>query len=211
MPKKRQKNKRLPNKRILILCEGGKTEPNYFNGLKRDKSRSNRLSALRIEVYDSKKNTGKELVAEAKYLKKDAIREKNPYDDIWVVIDKDGYTKHPQAFDQARANAINISFSSISFEFWFLLHHTYTTKSFEKADELIKFLKKKQYMENYEKNDDNYSKLKDKIEKAIINAKKIRKFWKIDGDHIENIQRQKIYELNPYTDVDILVAKLLDL
>lgn len=211
MPKKRQKKKRLPNKRILILCEGEKTEPNYFNGLKRDKSKSNRLSALRIEIYDSKKNTGKELVEEAKSLKKEAMKEKNPYDDIWVVIDMDGYTKHPQAFDQARANRINISFSSISFEFWFLLHHTYTTKSFEKADDLIKYLKRKQYMVGYEKYDDNYSKLKDRTEYAISNAEKVRKFWKVDDKRIEDIRGQKIYELNPYTDVDILVDKLLKL
>ena len=125
MPKKRLTNKRKPNKRILILCEGKETEPNYFKGLKQDTYHRNKLAALRIELYDSGKNTGKELVVEAKYLKKTANAEKNPYDAIWIVIDRDGYTKHPQTFDQANANKINIAFSSISFEFWFLLHFIY--------------------------------------------------------------------------------------
>ena len=136
MPKKRQTNKRKIKDRILILCEGEKTEPNYFNGLKRDKFRSNRLSALRIEIYDYGSNTAKELVKQAKSLKDDAKREKNPYDKIWVVFDRDGYTKHPQALDQASANGIRVAFSSISFEFWFLLHFTYTTRQFEKADDV---------------------------------------------------------------------------
>ncbi|MEE4359795.1 MAG: RloB family protein [Desulfococcaceae bacterium] len=163
MPKKRQNKKIQPNDRILILCEGEKTEPNYFNGLKRDKAISNRLSALRIEIYDSSKNTAKELVEQAKILKKEAIRERNPYEDIWIVIDKDGYTRHPQAFDQANANRINIAFSSISFEFWFLLHYKYTTKVFEKGDDLINFLKNNGYMPDYKKNDNHYTVLKPKL------------------------------------------------
>ena len=161
MPKKRRTNKRKINKRVLILCEGGETEPNYFKGLKRDKAQRNRLAALRIEVYDSNKSTGRELVVEAKHLRKIAKHEKNPYDDIWVVIDKDGYTKHPQTFDQASANRINIAFSSISFEFWILLHFNYTTKHFPKANDLIHYLRS-QYMADYDKTDDNYSRLKDK-------------------------------------------------
>ncbi len=80
MPKKRKTNIRAPNKRILILCEGKKTEPYYFNGLKHDKYQRDKLAALRIEIFDSRKNTGKELVAEAKRLKKIAGLERNPYD-----------------------------------------------------------------------------------------------------------------------------------
>ncbi|MDM8539517.1 RloB family protein [Desulfococcaceae bacterium HSG9] len=205
MPKKRLTNRRKPNKRILILCEGRETEPNYFKGLKHDKYHRNKLAALRIEIYDSNKNTGKELVAEAKSLKKIANAEKNSYDAIWIVIDKDGYTKHPQTFDQANANKINIAFSSISFEFWFLLHFTYTTKAFHKSADLERHLRF-EYMQNYEKYDDNYSKLKDKTDQAIGNAKKIQKYSQNDLN-----RGRKIYELNPYTDVDVLVQKLLSL
>ena len=205
MPKKRRVNKRKPKKRILILCEGGETEPNYFNGLKRDKAQRNQLAALRIEVYDSNKSTGRELVIEAKHLKTIARQEKNPYDDIWVVIDKDGYTKHPQTFDQAKANKIKIAFSSISFEFWILLHHVYTTRHFSTADDLIRYLKSR-YMADYDKADDNYSKLKELTPDAIQHAERAREYFQNDLD-----RGTRIYELNPYTDVDILVDKLLKL
>ena len=205
MPKKRRVNKRKPKKRILILCEGRETEPNYFNGLKRDKAQRNRLAALRIEVYDSNKSTGKELVIQAKHLKTIARQEKNPYDDAWVVIDKDGYMKHPHAFDQARANKINIAFSSISFEFWFLLHYDYTTRSFSKADDLIRYLRSR-YMADYDKTDDNYSKLKELTTDAIQHAVRAREYFQNDLD-----RGKRIYELNPYTDVDVLVDKLLKL
>ena len=43
-------------KRILIISEGKKTEPNYFNAVKA----KFRLSS--VEVPDTKKNTGKELL-----------------------------------------------------------------------------------------------------------------------------------------------------
>ncbi len=205
MPKKRRVNKRKPKKRILILCEGGETEPNYFNGLKRDKAQRSRLAALRIEVYDSVKNTGRELVIEAKHLKTIARREKNPYDDVWVVIDRDGYTKHPQTFDQAKANKIKIAFSSISFEFWILLHYAYTTRSFSKADDLIRYLKSS-HMADYDKTDDNYSKLKELTPDAIQHAERVREYFKSDLE-----RGKKVYEMNPYTDIDILVDKLLKL
>jgi hypothetical protein len=210
MPKKREVKKRKPNKRILILCEGKETEPNYFQGLKSDKFHQNKLAALRIEIYDpkqnrdKKKNTGKELIVQAKRLKQGAEAEKNPYDDIWIVIDKDGYTKHPQTFDHARGNKIKIAFSSISFEFWFLLHFKFTTKSYQKADDLISYLTR--YMQDYDKVDDNYSFLKDKTQIAIENAQRVREYRKVD------IERgTQIYELNPYTDVDLLVKNLLNL
>ena len=203
MPKKRQINRRKLNKRILILCEGGETEPNYFNGLKLDKAQSSRLAALRIEVFDSKKTTGRELVDEAKYLKNVAETERNSYDDIWVVIDKDGYTKHPETFDKAKANKINIAFSSISFEFWFLLHYQYTTRFFSNATELIRFLKTN-YMACYDKADNNYSKLKDRTSIAIQRANRVKQYFQNDLN-----RGKRIYELNPYTNVDILVDKLL--
>ena len=51
-----------------------------------------------------------------------------------------------------------------------------------------------------------YSKLKDKTDQAIKRAKKIRKNQQFD------LKRgRKVYELNPYTDADVLVEKLLKL
>jgi hypothetical protein len=162
------------------------------------------LAALRIEIFDSAKNTGKELVAEAKDEIRKARKEGNSYESVWVVIDKDGYTKHPQTFDQASANKINICFSSISFEYWFLLHFEYSTKAYEKADYLISKLKKNN-LPCYNKNDDNYRRIKDKTKTAIRHAERVRQYWASCEDG------KKIYERGAYTDVDILVKQLLEL
>ncbi len=207
MPKPRRENSRPVRDRILILCEGIKTEPKYFNGIKADIHLKNRLSALRIEILDTKINTGKELVKKAKELKEDAEQEGNPYDKIWVVLDRDGYTKHPQAFNQAKDNNIHIAFSCVAFEYWFLLHFEKTAKAFNKADELIRHLKTKGYS-NYEKSLNHYGFLKEKTEFAIKNA-----VWIREKHHYyeESSQSHERHKLNPFTDVDKLVAYLLNL
>lgn len=201
MPKKRFKNKRKPFKRILILCEGKYTEPDYFKSFKRDRELN--LYAVDVQVVDTEKNTNKELVSEAVELKKEAERERNSYDHVWVVVDKDGYTKHPEAFDKAESNDINIAFSSICFEYWFLLHFEYTTRSYRKADELIRYLKDK-YIRGYEKKETYYISLKPRCQEAIINAKKVQNYFQLDLD-----RGMKIYKLNPYTNVNEVVELLL--
>lgn len=188
--------------RILILCEGMKTEPNYFNSIKADKLKGNRFSALRIEVHHTKKNTAKELIDEAIKLSQEANRDKNPYNQVWVVFDKDGYTKHPESFDRAKAKKINIAFSSPCFEFWYFLHFEYSTGGVKDGDNMCRRLK--QHITDYEKAENYYKQLNPLTKTALINEQKIIKHWKETGNG-------NIWEFNPYTDVGILVEKLLSL
>lgn len=202
MPKARNKPLRKTRPRILILCEGEKTEPFYFKGLKSDPAHKNLTSV--IVIGDTKFNTARELIDQAIREQKSAVREGNSYFEIWVVIDKDGYTKHPESFDRARIHNINIAFSSVAFEFWILLHFKYTTKVFPKCDELISYLKK-EYLPEYEKKGQIYDMIKDKTCTAIENAKKIRK-TSPDLD-----SSSPPYKINPYTNIDTLVCRLLHL
>ena len=199
---RKPERERPVNKRILILCEGLKTEPNYFRGIRQDKLHSNRLSALQIVVHDTRTNTAKELIAEAVELKKEARWERNPYDSVWVVIDRDGYTKHPESFDRARATGINIAFSSPCFEYWILLHFEYTTAPFANCDEVISRLR--QHIPGYEKAREHYDILKGRMETAIERGAKITAYQK-------KLEDNKLWTFNPYTDVGILVDKLLHL
>ncbi len=201
MPQPRKQNNREVRERVLILCEG-ETEPIYFSGIKDEKMQTNPPAANRITIHLTNKNTGRELVKLAKDLKKASETEQNPYDAVWVVIDKDGYTKHPETFNQAKDNAFQIAFSSIAFEYWFLLHFTMTTAADSKADNLIKRLKKAGYKE-YDKKGNHYTILKDRTDSAIANARAARK--------ILDIEDTPIYTRNPYTDVDILVEYLMNL
>jgi len=202
MPKPRKQNARKTNPRILILCEGKETEPNYFNGLKADKS-YHFLSSVDVVVYDTNKNTAKELVKEAITLIKEAKREKNPIFETWVVVDRDGYTKHPHAFDQAAANDVCIAFSSISFEYWLLLHFEYTTKAFRDCDQLIKHLKDKRFLPGYGKSSDIYAAVKVNTDTAIEHARQLRK------NCPDLSPSAKPFDIDPYTNVDILVSRLI--
>jgi hypothetical protein len=196
----RQAPAELVKDRILILCEGIETEPNYFKAIKRDLQFARKLSATRIVLHETKINTAKELVELALNLKKEAEKEHNPYQHVWVVVDRDGYTKHPQSFDRAYATGIQIAFSSACFEFWFLLHFEFSTGGFNDCDAVIKKLKG--HFVQYEKRNDYYAILKPKTQTAIANGDKIMQHWKKLG-------RGPIWILNPYSNVGELVRLLI--
>jgi hypothetical protein len=184
-------------KRILIISEGKKTEPNYFNAVKA----KFRLSS--VEVPDTKKNTGKELLQIAIDYQKKAKKDRNPYDEIWIILDRDGYTKHPLVFDRAKNYPeLKIGFSSPCFEYWLLLHFEYTSAPFNDCDNTIKKLKN--HLPDYDKGEDYSRLLLGKIEMAITNSKQIKK-------HQVNTSNQKIYEYNPYTDLYELMEMLINM
>ena len=177
MPKLRKTKNRDLRKRILIICEGKRTEPLYFNGIKRDI----RSSGLNIKVMDRPKNSGLELVKHAVRLKDSAAEENNEYDSVWVVLDKDTYSKFDETFSESEKNNINIAFSSVSFEIWYLLHYEFTTKPWRNYSELEKVLKK--YIPEYDKSkSDIYLILKNKTYAAGENAVKLRQHHKRDID-----------------------------
>jgi hypothetical protein len=196
MPKDRnqKRGKRKVKRRLFIVCEGKKTEPNYLNGFLKDCNFRGR--PVEVRVVKVEKNTAKELVEKA-----DALRE-IPGDEVWAVFDKNGYTKHHEAFKRAKDKRVNIAFSSISFEYWILIHFEYSTRPFDSADKIIRYLKSKGYM-NYEKNDETiYDAIKDRTITAVTHAKKVRKY-----QHEAN-PGCKTYELNPYTNIDDLIEAI---
>lgn len=202
MPKKRKENKRKLRKRLFILCEGGKTEPYYFKDLIRDIRFPGSLAS--VKIVETTKNTPRELVKQARQIKKNKNEFTNG-DQVWVVFDRDGYTKHPESFNTAKDNGIEIAFSSISFEFWIVLHFEYITRQFGNSDEIIKHLKNKYQLE-YKKNDKQiYIKIKNRLEKAITRAEKIREF------HKKANPGKQPWNKNPYTDVDKLVLAVINL
>lgn len=194
MPKNRNKkrNTRKVRKRLVIHCEGEQTEYNYFKKL--IQSLNLRGRPISIKVVHTEKNTARELVEEA--VKAREI----PKDAAWVVFDKNGYTMHAEAFNKAKSKNIKIAFSSISFEFWVLIHFKYTTRAFHKASALIKYLEKSF---GYNKSDkDIFKKLQDKTEIAAKHARNVRTY------QLETNPDTKVYESNPYTNVDELIESI---
>lgn len=131
------------------------------------------------------------------------MEEKNPYDEIWVVFDKDKHTNIAQAYSLAETENIKIAISIICFEFWVLLHYGFTTKPFNNCDDLINHIKKN-YFSEYEKCANCFDELKDKIYDAIKYAKQVEKSVKHELD-----SGKKVYKLSAYTNVHHLVQKLI--
>ena len=206
MARDRKTSGRKPKKRILILCEGEQTEPNYFNGIKQFEHKNLRDIALEVEIGKTEKNTPFELVETIVQKQKEQKKRRNSYDELWVVFDKDGHPKMNEAFQAAKRDDVYVIFSSICFEYWILLHFEKTTRAFTNRDQLLDYIESKKYIQNYKKNlADVYNKTRDRIETAIKNSEFLRKQM-----HSGNVD-EKIFKLGAYTNVDDLVKKLLNI
>ncbi len=200
MPKKRKETgTRTVEKKIYILCEGADkhSEYAYLGALIKDTPIKG--DKVQIELAPTKYNTGRELVEEAS--KKIDKKFKN-IDEAWVVYDQDGYSLHKETFESAKEKGVKIAFSATAFEFWILLHYEYTTKHFPKSEDIIKELKDKNFIDYAKNSKDVYFLTKEKLPNAKQNAKKIRiEVEKYDGN-------KKIYERNPYTNLDLLIEEI---
>jgi hypothetical protein len=74
--------KGYPKQRFLIVCEGEKTEPQYFNAF--------RVLSAKIEVTGLGTNTI-DLVERTKDIVKDYKKKDQIFDQVWCVFDKDDF------------------------------------------------------------------------------------------------------------------------
>ena len=119
---RRRRPFRNPLPRVLIVCEGTRTEPGYFHDLRH-------TERIPIELEISPGGVPKTLVQRAVQLKNAAQKEAKIrqdenllYDDIWCVFDIDEHPAVPDGKRQARDNEINLAISNPCFELWILLH-----------------------------------------------------------------------------------------
>ena len=157
---RRRVNIREQREKFLIVCEGEKTEPNYFESFRVPK--------------DVVKVVG--LGANTLSLVKKAIELQNQddYDQVWCVFDRDSFPA--QNFNNARSLArergISVAYSNEAFELWYLLHFYYYDTGISR--DLYKGKLTKCLGCKYEKNDpDMYETLEDKQKDAIRNAEKL--------------------------------------
>jgi hypothetical protein len=113
---------REPRERFLIVCEGAKTEPNYF--------RAFRVPKQVTEVIGIGDNTV--------HIVEEAIRRKsiNDFDQVWCVFDRDSFPAEHfnRALDLASANNIEVAYSNEAFELWYLLHFNYCDAAISRGD-----------------------------------------------------------------------------
>lgn len=155
----RKVDTREVNKRFLIVCEGEKTEPNYFRSFRVPKN------VAEINIKGVGENPSK-LVNSAKTLK-----EQDEYDQVWCVFDRDDWPLEDfnNAIKKAESQGFKVAYSNEAFELWYVLHFEFLNSGIPRSDycqKLNRFLNRK-----YQKNSEEiYDELAGKQAIAIKNS-----------------------------------------
>lgn len=178
--------------RFVILCEGERTEPLYFEGFA--------VSSLRvIEVSGLGMNTDSLVQRLIDQMQQDPDRQAD--DQYWAVFDRDSFpaARVRRAFELAEAHEIKVAFSNEAFEIWYWYHFDYNQAATSRRDYAAKLSER--LGRPYKKNDPAlYRELLPMQLKAIAHARKIRA--------LQAELKQPPEQANPYTTVDLLVMEL---
>ena len=176
------------------------------------------------ELYDRYHKQPTRYVREAQLFLKDNI-----YTEAWAVFDNDDFPDLENAFKLASTDDnLNIAYSSISFEEWLLHHFERNAKVFDRSECktdgksigcnkdkgcrgehcIAGRLRAQGYLPDYKKNNKE-DKKKDR-EDFFIQTRSHLEQARINAAWMRHLQDGPIYERNPYTDVDKLVARMLE-
>jgi hypothetical protein len=158
----RRVNVREIRQRFLIVCEGEKTEPNYF--------RSFRVPKVVIDIQGLGRNPSS-LVNKARKLKN-----QEDYDQIWCVFDRDSWTEADfnGAIRDAKVEGFGVAYSNQSFELWYILHFEFLNTGISRTDYIKRLSDLLGY--EYQKNSEEiYDKIINRQTTAIKNAENLLK------------------------------------
>ena len=198
---RRRRATKAPYDVILIVCEGGKTEPNYFTELKK----AFRLSNANVRIC----GCGSDPLSVVDFAI-ETFRQEQEFDRVYCVFDRDRHTTYNAALDRVRLARLGkgskiFAIPSVPcFEFWLLLHFAYTTRHFDApfgdsiCSRVIEELKN--HLPAYQKGDQEiFNKIQGKLDNAITNARRVEQYHQTSGTD------------NPSTLVHSLVEYLRDL
>lgn len=187
--------------RLLIVCEGEKTEPNYFGEIRQKW----RIPSLNWKILPSGFGTGPEKVVEFAEFK---AKIEGRWEEVYCVFDRDKHLHYDEAMTRAqninrklrtkeKGNAA-VCFKAIPsdpcFELWFLIHFQELTRE-EQPDEVLRLLKS--HVPEYHKSCNGmFSRTINMFQEACKRASELRQ------------RKERTGNANPSTDVDILVTRL---
>jgi len=183
-------NSREKSPSFLIVCEGEKTEPNYFKGFELN---------ITVEVIGAGFNT-ETLVSHTQKIRTKAEKDKRPYSDIWVVFDRDSFPADDfqNAITKAQQAGFGVAYSNESFELWYILHFDYMSSGVPRTQ--YQQMLSERLNKPYKKNDLTlYARLKNQQHIAIQNAEKLHNSYEPNHNPVTD---------NPCTTVYQLVRKL---
>lgn len=195
----RRQARRPPYPRILIVCEGRKTEPLYFDDIRKQ----NRIPSAHVSVIPSGSGTEPRQVVEFAIAEFEKSR---AFEWVFPVFDRDSHRTYGAALQHARNNdrqlrndeGVAVRFVAVPsvpcFELWILIHFMEVHHGYPRA-ELIRTLK--QHIPGYTKSTEGiYALTEPHLDIAVRNAEQLRKRFTPDNGE------------DPYTGVDFLVSLL---
>lgn len=190
----------------LIVTEGTKTEPNYFEAIKNQINREYK-DRIRVEIEGTGLNTVNLVSLAEKYVNESS----NGFKHVWVVYDKDDFPA--ELFNMAaelchRKTTENTIYHALwsnqCIELWFLLHFSFYQADIHRVDYCQKLTERlmKIGAGKYEKNrEDMFSVLRPYMNHAVSNAKRLSEIneGKTPTESAPGTEVYKIIEmLRPY-------------
>ena len=198
----RTKGRRPPYDRVLIVCEGKKTEPLYFDDIRK----KNRIPSAHVHVLHSDLGTQPRQVVDFAV---STFEKSKEFEWIFAVFDRDDHTTYHDALTRAQAldkklknserKAVRfIAIPSVPcFELWLLLHFLNQQAFCDRHETLHRL---RQHIPDYNKGQIGIFGLTE----ARIPVAEARAGWL-------RANFNAYTGTDPYTDVDVLVLKLLSL
>ena len=191
---------RQPAPRILLVCEGEKTEPSYFRDLINKWNLNNQ-----VKIGNNDGSSPDKVVEKAEELFDLSKSENDAFDEVYCIFDRDAHEKFFDAVDKLKTLKSNGKplqgiISIPCFEFWLLLHFGYTSKPYASkgkksiGDAVVSDLKKKSGFSKYKKRMTGvFELLEGKLDDALKYSERLAKEQKDDGEHCN--PSTKIHEL----------------
>jgi hypothetical protein len=179
---------RAVRQRFLIVCEGERTEPQYFKDFQ--------VPGLVVTVKGVARSA-LQLVEEAR-----KHRDTDDYDQVWCVFDRDDCEPDHihRAFELARRLGFGIAFSNQAFELWYLLHFDYHHVALTRPDYGARL--SQQLGRRYVKNSSGmYLFLLARQPMAIANARRLMALydqWRPAHDDPSTTVHELVEELNKH-------------
>lgn len=194
----RRQGHRPVQRNFLIVCEGEKTEPNYFMEIKR---RMKSGAGSKVEVVGAGAHTRDLLDCARAAIAKRRAEGLPMYYHIWLVFDKDSFEADDfdNTIKMVESENWHAAWSNEAFELWYLLHFQEVTGGALPREQMFEMLGN-YFGDGYRKNDEGvFERVKEHSYHAIERARRLSDRWQGCPPH----------QANPCTTVGILVENLL--